>query len=136
MKKRPAYGHVLKTSGEFQETIGHVEEALKSKGFGVLTRVDVDVTLRKKMGLEMEPYTILGVCNPLLASQALELDEHIGLLLPCNVIVYQRQSKVRVGVVLPTEAMAVTDNPALGRLAKESERLLVDGIAMLTQQHD
>ena len=81
------YGIAIRVRAPFAETVGRVRDALKAQGFGVLTEIDVQATLRDRLGEDMEPYLILGACNPPLAHRALAADRRIGLLLPCNVVV-------------------------------------------------
>ena len=81
------YGTGIRLRGGFADTVVRVREALKDQGFGVLTEIDVQATLKEKLGEDMEPYLILGACNPPLAHRALAVDRRIGLLLPCNVVV-------------------------------------------------
>jgi uncharacterized protein (DUF302 family) len=81
------YGITIRTAIPFAEAVVRVREALKAQGFGVLTEIDVQATLRDKLGQDMEDYLILGACNPPLAHRALDADRRIGLLLPCNVVV-------------------------------------------------
>jgi uncharacterized protein (DUF302 family) len=82
-----SYYIATKVAAGFDETIARVEEALKAEGFGVLTRIDVKQTLKAKIGAEFRPYTILGACNPSLAHEALQLEDKVGTMLPCNVVV-------------------------------------------------
>ena len=85
------YGITVRTAASFAEAVARVREALKAQGFGVLTEIDVQATLRDKLGEDMEPYLIVGACNPPLAHRALSADPRIGLLLPCNVVVCGRR---------------------------------------------
>ena len=97
-----------------------VTEALSKEGFGVLTDIDVAATMKKKLGQDFRPYRILGACNPQLAHRALTLEDKIGTMLPCNVIVQQREGgKVEVSAVDPVASMQAIDNPDLGEVAKE-----------------
>lgn len=102
-----------------EEAIERVTEALKAQGFGVLTTIDVKATLKAKIGADFRPYTILGACNPGLAHQALQAEEHIGLMLPCNVIVQEKDGGIEVAAVDPVASMAAVDNPALQDIAQE-----------------
>ena len=95
----------LDARNSFQSAI----DALKTQGFGVLTEIDVQKTLKEKLGAEMEPYVILGACNPQLARQALDADRSIGLLLPCNVVLRQEDEDVRVSILDPRTMFEVTD---------------------------
>ena len=103
-----------------------VEAALKAEGFGILTEIDVAATLRAKLGVETEPYLILGACNPGLAHRALEVDPSIGALLPCNVVLRQGASpgEAVVEIFEPRTFLAIADGPGLAEVAREaSERL-------------
>ncbi|RMG92121.1 MAG: DUF302 domain-containing protein [Zetaproteobacteria bacterium] len=102
-----------------------VTDALKAVGFGVLTRIDVAETLKKKLGLERRPYVILGACNPKIASRALETEEELGLLLPCNVIVYQdADGQTKVSAIDPAAMLSVVRNTDLDPVADEVGSLL------------
>ncbi len=114
------YGIYKTLEGSFDEVLARVTEALKEEGFGVLTEIDVQATLKAKLGVERSPYRILGACNPALAHQALEVDADIGLLLPCNVVVQKAENgSVRVGLLDPATMLAVAENPQLEALGKE-----------------
>ena len=105
----------------YEETVARTREALAAEGFGVLSEIDVAATLRKKLGVDFRPYVILGACNPPLAHQALTAERDIGLLLPCNVIVYADDAPGRsvVAAMDPVEALALTGNEAVRPLAEE-----------------
>ncbi|MBF6596006.1 MAG: DUF302 domain-containing protein [Thermaceae bacterium] len=102
--------------GGLAEVKAHTVEALKAQGFGILSEIDVQKTLREKLGLEYEPYLILGACNPNLARQALDIDRSIGLLLPCNVVLRQLVGQVEVSILDPEAMFAVTPEATRQRL--------------------
>jgi uncharacterized protein (DUF302 family) len=109
----------------YPQAVTRTREALAEQGFGVLTEIDVQATLKDKRGLEMEPYVILGACNPDLAHQALEVDRSIGVLLPCNVVVSAREGGGSTVAILDPRLMAsVTELPGLRPLADEASRRL------------
>jgi uncharacterized protein (DUF302 family) len=104
----------------FDSAISKVTEALKQEGFGILTEIDVKETMKKKLDLDFRKYRILGACNPPLAHQALEREDKIGTMLPCNVIVQEREEGVvEVAAVDPVASMQAVDNPQLGEVAKK-----------------
>ena len=107
------------TSLSFADAVAHVREALGDEGFGVLTEIDVQATLREKLGEEVAPYLILGACNPSDAHRALELEAELGTLLPCNVVVYQRDGATHVSAVDPAAMLSIVVNPALEPVAAE-----------------
>jgi len=102
----------------FEAAVARVTESLKAEGFGVLTEIDVKATMKKKLDKDLRPYRILGACNPQMAYKALTAEDKIGTLLPCNVIVHEREDgRVEVAAVDPVASMAAVDNPALGEIA-------------------
>lgn len=105
-------------SGAFDDAIIRVTEALKKEGFGVLADIDVSATLRKKIGVDFRPYRILGACNPRLAHGALSVEDKIGVMLPCNVIVQQTEQGVEVAAVDPVASLGRVGAPALDEAAK------------------
>lgn len=114
------YGFNITLQDSFDNTVKRVTEALKTEGFGVLTDIDVQATLKAKLNIDGPPYRILGACNPPLAHKALTADPDIGLLLPCNVVVREQpDKKINVGFMDPIAVMKLTDNPAVTDLAKE-----------------
>ncbi|MEW6613475.1 MAG: DUF302 domain-containing protein, partial [Pseudomonadota bacterium] len=106
-----------------------VTEALKEKGFGVLTRIDVAATLKQKLGEDMPPYVILGACNPKLAHQALSAEREIGLLLPCNVVVYQDDAgQVHVSAMDPQPVLNMVGNPRVEPVAAQVRSLIQEAL--------
>ena len=113
------------TKGDFDAVVSKVIEKLKDEGFGVLTEIDVANTLKQKLGVEMKHYRILGACNPGFAHKALSVEDKIGVMLPCNVVVQEKDSgEVDVAAIDPRVAMKAVGNPALAEIAAEvAERL-------------
>ena len=109
----------------FEEAINTVTEELKKEGFGVLTTIDVKATLKKKLDVDFKNYKILGACNPPFAYQALQLEDKIGIMLPCNVIVQEHaDGHVEVAAVDPIASMQAVDNPKLGDVAVQVQAKL------------
>ena len=116
----------------FDAAVGRITEELGKVGFGVLTDIDVQATMKKKIGLEMPPYRILGACNPAYASKAIAAEPQIGALLPCNVVVRQdAQGQVWVEALDPQAMLGLTGNPAVEPLAAEVRGLLEKALAGL-----
>ncbi len=105
--KTQHYGFGTVLDLPFTEAVTRTTEALKAEGFGVLTTIDVQQTMRDKLDVEFEPYVILGACNPQLAYRGLAAEHELGLLLPCNVIVHEHEGKSAVSVVDPAQMLAV-----------------------------
>jgi len=109
----------------FDEAIARVTEALQSEGFGILTEIDVQATLKKKLDVEFRPYKILGACNPPFAYQALQAEERIGTMLPCNVIVQDKGTDgIEVAAVDPIASMQAVGNSDLADIAKQVQAKL------------
>ena len=104
----------------FDQAITRVKEAFKVEGFGALSEIDVRKALQEKLGQQIEPYTILGMCNPHLASRAIDAEHEIGLMLPCNVLVHECGGKVHVKAQDPIALMQTMDNAALRPIAAEA----------------
>lgn len=118
MKTR--YGLKTRTQLSMSEAEAEVRELLAGEGFGILTEIDVAATLHEKLGLTRDPYRILGACNPQLAAQALDSEIDIGLLLPCNVVVYQDGDDTVVAALDPATMIDLTNNPALEAVADDA----------------
>lgn len=118
------YGYKKQVNLGYEEAIAKTKEALKKEGFGVLTEIDVRATLKKKLDVDYGKYIILGACNPPFAYQALKAERDIGLLLPCNLIVYEEAGKTYVSAMLPTVAMNMVENESLGDVAVKVEEKL------------
>lgn len=109
----------------FEQAIQKTTEALEEEGFGVLTEINIKATLKKKLDVDFKKYQILGACNPPLAHRALTAESHIGLMLPCNVIVQENEDgKVEVAAVDPVASMQAIENAELGSVAQEVRDLL------------
>ncbi len=113
------YGITTRLNLPYAEAVEKTKAALKEEGFGVLTEIDVRKTLKEKLGIDSENYVILGACNPPLAHRALSADPFVGLLLPCNVIVYEAGDKTVVSAIDPISMMAGVQNEVLEAVAKE-----------------
>jgi uncharacterized protein (DUF302 family) len=119
---------------DVDSAIAAATEALKQQGFGVLTEIDVKATLQKKLGVDHPRYTILGACNPSLAYKALQIEPALGLLLPCNVIVYDNQDgSSTVSIVNPEQMLGIVQNEELAGVAQEATRRLKQVLAFLTE---
>ena len=118
------YGFSKTTGYSFEQAIEKVTEELKKEGFGVLTTIDVKDTLKKKIDVDFKKYTILGACNPKLAHSALQVEEELGLLLPCNVIVYEKNDKTIVSIFDPRVMTLVIENPEMKSVAEEVKNKL------------
>jgi uncharacterized protein (DUF302 family) len=119
----------------YDTALRRATEALKQEGFGVLTTIDVTRTLKEKLDRDFRRYTILGACNPLLADRALHAELDIGLLLPCNVIVYEREAGAStVAAMAPLAAMALVDNPEVMAVAKAADAKLRSALTNLEQE--
>ncbi len=118
------YGMAREVNLSIAEAERRVREELDKEGFGVLSRIDIAEKLREKLGVEFDDYIILGACNPPNAFKALQAEEQLGLLLPCNIIVYRADAKTILSAVRPSVAMGMIDNPVLAEVAAEIEQRL------------
>ena len=126
-----AYGKKVKLSDDFETALQKTVDALKEQGFGVLTEIDVKKTMKAKIDVDFKRYVILGACNPRLAHQALTAEEDLGLLLPCNVVVYEEDGGSVVSMLDPKMMSTVTENPALADVAKKAGALLDKALAKI-----
>jgi uncharacterized protein (DUF302 family) len=107
------------TKAPFADAVDRVREELRSEGFGVLCEIDVQATLREKLGVDQEPYLILGACNPPLAHRALEAEPELGTLLPCNVVVYRSGGETHISAVDAERMLSIVENAELAPVAAE-----------------
>ena len=105
----------------YRKVIELVRDSLEKEGFGVLTEIDVQKKMKEKLGIDMKKYIILGACNPPNAYKAILTEENIGLMLPCNVIVYEKDGKTTLSFIRPTVAMQMVDNAELQKVSEEVE---------------
>ncbi len=122
------YGFIKEVEISLEEAVRKVTEELKKEGFGILTKIDVQDKFREKLGIEFKKYVILGACNPSSAHKAILSEENIGLMLPCNVIVYEKGNKTIISIIKPTVAMGMIDNEELREIAEKIEKKLGDVI--------
>lgn len=126
------YAKTITLDLPYDEAVPRVKEALKAQGFGTLTEIDVQATLKEKLGQDMEAYVILGACNPQLAHRALEVEREIGLLLPCNVVVRADGERSLVQALDPSIIAEVSGNTALPPIAEEAGRRIDAAMAELS----
>jgi uncharacterized protein (DUF302 family) len=115
----------------YESAVPHVIEALKKEGFGIITEIDVKETFKKKLGAAFRDYRILGACNPKLAFEALGLEDKVGTMLPCNVVVQAKDGKTEVAAIDPVASMAAIDNPQLKEKAAEVRAMLKRAVESL-----
>ena len=114
-----SYALTGETTLPLPDAVDRVREELKVEGFGVLTEIDVQATLKEKLDIDVEPYVILGACNPSLAHQALEAEPDLGVLLPCNVVVYERGGVTHVSAVDAERMLSIVENDELAPIAED-----------------
>jgi len=130
--KQTKYAFTKKVNLSYDEAIEKVTDELKKRGFGILTEIDVKETLKKKLDVDFKPYKILGACNPPYAYKSLQAEEQIGLMLPCNVIVYVNDAgETVVAAIDPVASMQAVDNPDLGDVAQTIQEKLKSVIESL-----
>ncbi len=118
------YGFTKEIDMPFEEAVEVVTAELKKEGFGILTKIDVKEKFKEKLGIEFKKYMILGACNPPSAHKAILAEENIGLMLPCNVIVYEKENKTAISIIKPTVAMEMIKNDELKQIAVDVETKL------------
>jgi len=133
VETKTAYGFGTHLDLPFDEAMRRTRDALKEQGFGVLTEIDVQATLKQKINADFRRYVILGACNPTMAHRALQAELDLGLLLPCNVVLYEEDGGTTVRVMDPVAALSLAANPAIAPVAAEVRTLLEQ--ALHTLQH-
>ena len=133
MPTATSYTLTTTTTIPFAEAVERTRAELKAEGFGVLCEIDVQATLREKLGAETEPYLILGACNPPLAHQALDAEPDLGTLLPCNVVIYQAGGETHVSAIDPEKLLSIVENEELAPVAQQVREKLGAVIEHATQ---
>jgi len=118
------YGFTKEIDASFEKTVDKVSNELKKEGFGILTQINIAEKFKEKLGVDFKKYIILGACNPPSAHKAILAEENIGLMLPCNVVIYERQNKTVVSIIKPTVAMKMIGNVELEQIASIIEKKL------------
>ncbi len=129
---KTSYGFGVTTKLSYDDAIARIKETLKEQGFGVLTEIDVKRTLKEKRDVDFRRYVILGACNPVLAEQAFNAELDIGLLLPCNVVVYETDGGSVIEVMDPIAALGIVGNARLDPIAREARTRLERALAALS----
>jgi uncharacterized protein (DUF302 family) len=122
------YSYKRQVAFSYKEAVERTRQELKKEGFGVLTEIDVKETLKQKLNVDFDRYIILGACNPPFAYKALQMERDIGIVMPCNVIVYEQDNKTFVAATLPTVTMNVVKNADLEAVAKQVELKLKNAV--------
>ncbi|WP_309661185.1 DUF302 domain-containing protein [Sphingomonas sp.] len=112
-----SYYFSTKVVGAFDDVIDRIREALKTQGFGIISEIDMQAALREKIGVDFRRYTILGACNPALAYEALQIEDKVGTMLPCNVVVQERGDGIEVAAIDPVASMQAIENHELNAKA-------------------
>ena len=124
MAEKKEYAFRSKLELSYKKALEKIGDALKTEGFGILTSVDMQATLREKLGAEFRKYSILGVCNPSLAQRALNQDLEAGLVLPCTIVIYEEDGGASISIVDPMAAVDLLGNPLLRPIAEEAHAKL------------
>ena len=118
------YGFTKGIDASFEDTLDKVLNELEKEGFGILTKINIAEKFKEKLGIDFKKYIILGACNPPSAHKAILAEENIGLMLPCNVVIYERQNKTVVSIIKPKVAMEIIGNVELEQIASTIEQKL------------
>lgn len=132
--EQTAYGVKVEVALPYEEAVERTKAALKEQGFGVMTEIDVQETMKEKLGADFRKYVILGACNPPLAHQALTAELDLGLMLPCNVIVYEKGGGSVVAGMDPQAALGIVQNPTLQEVAKEARARVVAALEKVERE--
>lgn len=119
-----SYGYTKTTNSTFDAAVKEIKDALKDQGFGVISEIDLQAKLKEKLGVDYGKYLILGACDPKSAYEVLQKEKEIGLLLPCNVIVYEDEGQVKISTILPLKALELTGNKEIHDIAIDIEKKL------------
>jgi uncharacterized protein (DUF302 family) len=125
------YGYGRSIDMPFQQAIERITETLKEEGFGVLSRIDIHEKLKEKLGVDFHNYAILGACNPPIAYQSLQVEPNLGLLLPCNVVVYESEGRTVVAAIDAKKMLSIVENPALEAAAAQVNEKLQRAVDQL-----
>ncbi len=118
------YGYKRQVNYPYETAVEKTKEALKKEGFGIITEIDVKAVIKNKLNIDVDKYIILGACNPPFAHKAIEMEKDLGLLMPCNLVVYEDKGKTYVVSTRPTVTMGVVGNPQLAPVANQVEEKL------------
>ncbi len=133
VRKLSNYSFGGETELGFDEAVKKVTESMKEQGFGILTEIDAKKVLKEKLGLERRPYKILGACNPQFAHKAIDMEPEIGTLLPCNVLVYEKDDgRVAVSAMNPEAALKLVGNPTIEDIAKQVRKRIEKALEQLS----
>lgn len=123
-----SYGYTKTTNSAFDTAVQKIKDTLKDQGFGVISEIDLQAKLKEKLGVDYGKYLILGACDPKSAYEVLQKEKEIGLLLPCNVIVYEDEGKVKISTILPLKVLELTGNSEIHDIAVEIEERLKNAV--------
>lgn len=118
------YGFYKELKLSFAEVLKQIPEKVKESGFGIVSQLDLKEKFKEKLGIEFKNYTVLGLCDPSSALKSIQTEENIGLMLPCNMIIFEKDDKIAVSIIKPTIAMSIIENEKLGLISREVETRL------------